>query len=179
MRTFNKKGDGGETSLLFGVRVGKNDLRCEAYGTIDEAVSILGLAKNFCGPETRDILSGLQRELFLVGGELATPFDRHSQLEAKGTVVGPEMVQKLEDLIDEFESRVEMPREFVIPGGSVSSATLDIARATIRRAERRSVDLRDAGEIENQHVLGYMNRLADLLFTLARYEEKGESNPGN
>ena len=179
MRTFNKKGDRGETSLLYGVRVAKSDARCEAYGTIDEAVSALGLAKNFCQPEVRDILSNLQQNLFIVGAELATPSGRYSELAAKGKVVKSEMVQQLEDLIDDFEARVDMPREFIIPGACVSSATLDMVRTVVRRAERRIVALKEAEQLMNEEVLKYVNRLADLLFTLARYQEKNGDNPSH
>ena len=178
MKTFNKKGDKGETSLLYGVRVSKSDPRCEAYGTIDEAVSVLGLARNFCQPEVKDIVFGLQQYLFVVGAELATPLERYAELAAKGKVVRPEMVQRLEELIDDFEGKVDMPREFIIPGDCVSSAILDMARAVIRRAERRVIALREAGQLMNEEVLKYLNRLADLIFTLDRYEERDGDNPG-
>ena len=179
MKTFNKKGDGGETSLLYGARVAKFDDRCETYGSIDEAVSLLGLAKNFCRSEVKDILSSIQRELFVVGGEMATPQEHYAKLEAKGKVVRPEMVQRLEDLIDEFEAKVDMPREFIIPGACVSSAALDVARAVVRRAERRAVAFKHSGQSMNEEVLKYLNRLADLIFTLARYEEQHGDNSGD
>jgi len=178
VKAFNKKGDGGETSLLYGTRVAKSDDRCETYGTIDEAVSLLGLAKNFCQPEVTDILFSLQRDLFVIGTELATPQEHYAKLQAKGKVVGPEMVQRLEGLIDEFEARTDMPQEFIIPGACVSSATLDVARAVVRRAERRAVAFKQSGQFINKEVLKYLNRLADLVFTLARYEEKYGDNPG-
>jgi len=181
MKTFNKKGDFGETSLLYGVRTTKYDQRCEAYGTIDEAVSFLGLSRNFCQPEVNDILICLQRELFIIGAELATPTDRYSDLTAKGKVIKPEMVQSLEDLIDDYEAKIDIPREFIIPGHCISSATLDITRAIIRRAERRIIALKEAKLLINDEVLKYMNRLADLVFILARYEEKvtDGNNPSN
>ncbi len=181
MKTFNKKGDEGKTSLLYGARVAKNDLRCEAYGTIDEAVSMLGLAKSFCQPQIKDIVSDLQRDLFVVGTELATQNEHYSKLVTKGRVLKPEMVQRLEDLIDYFEAKINMPHEFIIPGACVSSAALDIARTIVRRAERRAVDLEQSGQLMNEEILKYLNRLADLIFTLARYEEKvGDgSNPSH
>jgi len=172
MKTFNKKGDEGETSLLYGLRTAKSDPRCEAYGTIDEAVSMLGLAKNFCQPEIKDIVLGLQRDLFVIGTELATPQEHYSKLEATGKIIKPEMVQRLEDLIDDFESKIDMPREFILPGACVSSAVLDVARTVIRRAERKTVILRQAGQLVNEEILKYLNRLADLVFILARYQEK-------
>jgi cob(I)alamin adenosyltransferase len=103
---------------------------------------------------------------------LATPQERYSELAAKGKMVKPEMVQRLEDLIDDFEAKIDMPHEFIIPGACVSSAVLDVARTIVRRAERRAVALREAGQLVNEEVLKYLNRLADLIFTLARYQEK-------
>lgn len=172
MKTFNKRGDSGETSLLFGERVPKSDARCEAYGTIDEAVSALGLARAL-SPTTRvqEILLSAQRELFTIGSEIATTADRYDRLAASRGTVTPEMVQRLEDLIDALENEITMPRSFIIPGGSPSSAALDLARAIIRRAERRAVDLKKQGIVRNAEILRYLNRLADLIFTLARYEE--------
>lgn len=171
MKTFDKKGDAGETSLLYGDRVAKSDARCEAYGTIDEAVSVLGLARHFCRSEVKDIILGLQRDLFVVGAELATPAEHYSKLVTKQNTVTSQMVQKLEDLVNEFEARVEMPKAFVIPGGdSAASAALDVSRTVIRRAERRVVALKEARMVKNDEVLRYLNRLADLVFTLARYE---------
>ena len=180
MKIYTKKGDRGWTSLIYGVKVAKSDMRCEAYGTIDEAVSALGLAKSFCCPEVRDILLSLQQDLFDVGAELATPSERYSELVAKQKTVKPEMVDRLERAIDDFEARVDMPRAFVISGACVSSAALDLARTVIRRAERRVVVLNEAGQLVNEEVLKYLNRLSDLVFTLARYQEKvGDGdNPG-
>ena len=181
MKISTKKGDGGETSLLYGVRTAKCDPRCEAYGTIDEAVSMLGLAKNFCQPEVKDIVFDLQQDLFIVGTELATPLNRYPDLAAKGRVVKAEMVQRLEDLIEDFEAKTDMPREFVTPGACVSSAALDVARTIVRRAERKAVALKEAGQLADEEVLKYLNRLSDLVFILARYEEKVAhgDNPGD
>lgn len=172
MKTFNKRGDGGETSLLFGARVAKSDPRCEAYGTIDEAVSILGLARHFCGPEIKDIVFTLQKELFTVGAELATPGEHYARLAERGKTVTRDMVERLENLIEQFEAKLKMPETFIIPGsGSTGSAVLDIGRTVIRRAERRVVALKEDGLIKNAELLKYLNRLADLIFTLARYED--------
>ena len=175
MRTFNKKGDGGETSLLYGDRVAKSDPRCEAYGTIDEAVSALGLARHFCRSEVKDIILSLQRDLFMVGTVLATPAEHYSKLAIDQNEVNSEMVQRLENLIDTFEAKVKISETFIIPGGSsAGSAGLDMSRAVIRRAERRVVALKEARMAKNGEMLKYLNRLADLLFILARYEEKAE-----
>jgi len=172
MKTFNKRGDKGETSLLYGGRVPKSDPRCEAYGTIDEAVSALGLARALAKKErVSHILLSIQQELFVVGAELATVADQYHKLESKHRVVTREMVDRLESLIEGFEEEMEMPKVFVIPGVSPSSAALDLARAIIRRAERRVVELRNDSMVQNEMVLEYLNRLGDLVFTLARYEE--------
>lgn len=174
MKTFNKEGDNGDTSLLGKVRVAKSDMRCEACGTIDEAVSAIGLAKSLCQDEVRDVLFALQQDLFVVGTELATPLERYAEFVSKGKWIKPEMTQRLESLIDDFEDKVDMPCEFIIPGACVSSAALDVARAVVRRAERRVVALKEMGQLRNEEVLKYLNRLSDLIFTLARYEEKIE-----
>lgn len=173
MKTFNKRGDMGETSLLYGGRVPKDDPHCEAYGTIDEAVSALGLARATARKErVRDIVYDLQQELFIVGSELATVADQYGKLVAGHRVVTEEMVDRLEALIDELEKDMEMPKAFVIPGASAGAAALDLARTIIRRAERRVVALKDQNMLPNERVLHYLNRLADLVFTLARYEER-------
>ena len=174
MKTFNKKGDLGETSLLYGVRVPKNHPRCEAYGTIDEAASALGLARCSCKRVTGELLLQLQRGLFKVGSELATPKEHYVQAVAREGVINSEMVDELETMIDDFEVRAEMPQAFVVPGASPGAAALDMARAILRRAERRVVDLTQAGEVKNEEVGRYVNRMADLLFTLARWEEGGQ-----
>ncbi|MDO8568249.1 MAG: cob(I)yrinic acid a,c-diamide adenosyltransferase [Dehalococcoidales bacterium] len=172
MKTFNKRGDKGETSLLFGKRVSKADLHCEAYGTIDEAISSLGVARNAVKKEkSRDIILKVQKELFTVNAELATQCEDFDKLTTKFAVITPEMVDQIEGLIDGLESQIEMPRAFIIPGANMASASIDVSRAIVRRAERRLVMLHEKGEIRNEVILQYLNRLADLLFTLARYEE--------
>lgn len=172
MKTFNKRGDKGETSLLYGGRVAKSDPRCEAYGTIDEAVSLLGLARALTRKEqVSQILYGIQQGLFIVGSELATTADEYHKLKAKHQIVTAEMVDRLESLIEGLEQKVEMPKSFVIPGNCPSSAVLDVARAVIRRAERRVVALKNENLVPNERVLAYLNRLADLVFALARFEE--------
>ncbi len=182
MRIYTRKGDTGTTGLLYGgARVSKADPRTEAYGTTDEAVSTLGLARASLGPGT-DGVSGdlgelivrLQRELFVVGSELATHNDRRSRLEAGRTRVTPEMVSALESTIDALEAQYPMPAEFVIPGESPSGAALDVARSVVRRAERRCVSLTERGGLPgDSSVVPYLNRLADLLFVMARAADGG------
>ncbi len=172
MKTFNKKGDKGETSLLFGRRVAKSDLRCEAYGAIDEAVSSLGITRNLVTKDrVREIILRVQKELFAVNAELATKPEDYERLASSFTPVTDEMADGLEEMIDELEAEIEMPRVFIVPGSTLGSAWLDLSRAIVRRAERKAVMLKEKNEIRNDAVLQYLNRLADLLFVLARYEE--------
>jgi cob(I)alamin adenosyltransferase len=170
VRIYTRKGDTGTTGLLYGgARISKADLRTDAYGTTDEAVSALGLARASLDSER---LSGLvlrlQRELFVVGAELATHVDRRERLTDGVSRVTAEMVTRLEREIDALEADFPMPKEFVIPGESVAGAALDLARTTVRRAERRSVALSDSGGLPDSQVVPYLNRLADLLFVMAR-----------
>lgn len=172
MKTFNKKGDTGRTSLLFGHRVPKSGPRCEAYGTIDEAVSLLGLARSQASnPEVREAILKVQKELFTVGAEIATRPDECERLATRFGQVTMTMADELENLITGIEAKIEMPKSFIIPGANPASAALDVARAVVRRAERRVVALTEAGALKNEALLPYLNRLADLLFVLARYEE--------
>lgn len=181
MRIYTKKGDDGTTGLLFGGdRVSKAALRTDAYGTTDEAVSALGLARAAIGAETdraearlAEIILRLQRELFVVGAELATHVDRRDRLTDGTSRVTGGMVTVLEAEIDELELLVEQPKEFVLPGESMTGAGLDLARTTVRRAERRAVALAADGGLPDSHVVPYLNRLADLLFVMARVADGG------
>jgi cob(I)alamin adenosyltransferase len=176
VRIYTRKGDTGTTGLLFGGdRVSKADLRTDAYGTTDEAVAVLGLARAELGALTdrtearlSELILRLQRELFVVGAELATHADRRDRLTDGTTRVTAAMVTALEQEIDALEKLVEQPKEFVLPGESLTGAALDLARATVRRAERRSVALVEAEELVDSQVVPYLNRLADLLFVMAR-----------
>ena len=172
MKFFNKKGDLGTTSLLFGHRVPKHSSRPEAYGAIDEANSALGLARALVSDvKLKRIILDIQKELFLLGSELAALPDETSKLKAR---VSEAHALRLEKLIEDYEKLTKIPRAFVPPGGTPGSGALDLARSIIRRAERRIVKMFDEKEIENPQLLRYCNRLADLLFTLARYEESAE-----
>ncbi|MFZ5633878.1 MAG: cob(I)yrinic acid a,c-diamide adenosyltransferase [Bacillota bacterium] len=172
MKTFNKRGDQGETSLLYGQRTSKASLRCEFYGTVDEAVSAIGLARSLSKKKkVRDILFDVQKELFVPAAELAVPREHYAEYSFRGQIVQKEMVERLARLIEEFEKEIKMPDQFVIPGGSTASAAIDVARTIVRRAERRAVQLKEEGLLPNQKILSYLNRVADLLFVLARYEE--------
>ncbi len=173
MKMYTRRGDRGETGLLYGGRVSKADPRCEAYGTLDEAISAMGLARSLSTrEEVRHILLELQKEAFTVGGELATDLDYYPKLLKHFGVVTAEMVGRLEQITDDLASKVEVPREFVMPGGTPAAAAIDLARTIVRRAERRVVALKAEGLVNNDQILRYLNRLSSLLFVLARYEEK-------
>ena len=172
-RIYTKYGDGGETSLLYGGRVSKNDLHTEAFGITDEAVSTMGLARALSqDPRIKDVLTELQRELFAVAAELATDPQRYDLFRSHFKPVTLEMVTRMEGLIDELEQGMEMPNVFILPGGSAASAAIDVARCMVRTAERRVVALKEQGKLTNLEVLRYMNRLGDLLFVLARYQDR-------
>jgi cob(I)alamin adenosyltransferase len=181
VRIYTRKGDDGTTGLLFGgERVSKAALRTDAYGTTDEAVSALGLARAAIGSATdrtearlADLALRIQRELFVVGAELATHVDRRERLIDGTSRVTDEMVAALERDIDELEALVDQPKEFVLPGESMTGAAFDLARATVRRAERRAVALAESGQLPDSRVVPYLNRLADLLFVAARAADGG------
>ena len=173
MRIYTKRGDSGETGLLYGGRVSKADPRCEAYGALDSAVSAMGLARALCeNSRVKEVLLRVQREMFTVGAEVATAPDEYDKLETHFSVVSEDMVVVVEGLIDEVDAQVELPRAFIVPGGSAGSGALDLARSLLRTAERRVVALGEAGGVGNPNVLRYVNRVSDLLFMLARLEDK-------
>jgi len=182
------RGDDGSTGLLYGgERISKDDARTEAYGTIDEAVAALGLARARLGVKEeygvlspglrplRDLVLRFQRELFVAAAELATNPTAWDRLEDGVTRVSADMVRGVEDVLSELESRIVMPKEFVVPGETPTSAALELARTILRRAERRAVSLGRDGLLPGPHLLPYLNRLADLLWVLARAAEQAEA----
>jgi cob(I)alamin adenosyltransferase len=179
VKIYTRKGDDGTTSLWYGGRVPKTDARTEAYGAIDEANSALGLARSLCKKDTQadlkaSILS-LQHDLFVAGAELATSPEAADRLEDGVSRITDGMVDALEVDIDRYMNLVDLPPQFVIPGGTELSAALDLARSTIRRAERRVVELRDSDGLASNTVLRFLNRASDLVFALARFAD--EPNP--
>jgi cob(I)alamin adenosyltransferase len=174
VKIYTRKGDDGTTSLWYGGRVAKDDLRTEAYGAVDEAGSALGVARSLCGPENAELAADVlrvQRDLFVAGAELATAPEAAGRLEDGVSRLTDEMVTSLEPMIDRYMDRVELPPKFVIPGGTTLSAQLDVARATIRRAERRVVALAGAGGLASDVVLRYLNRASDLAYAMARFAD--------
>ncbi|MEA2544869.1 MAG: cob(I)alamin adenosyltransferase [Chloroflexota bacterium] len=183
-----RRGDDGTTGLLFGgPRIAKDDLRTEAYGTIDEAVAALGLARAQLGLKDRlgtlapgfgdlpEVILRLQRELFVAAAELATEPGAWDRQRDGVSRISAAMVEGLDTILREAEAHVTMPTEFVVPGETQTSAALELARTIVRRAERRAVTLGAEGLIPGPHLLPYLNRLADLLWVLARAAEQAES----
>ncbi len=175
MSIVTRGGDQGETSLLYGGRVSKDDLRCEAYGMLDEAVSALGLARALAQEEWRSVIEELQRELFTVGAELATVPGQHDLLEKHFSPVTSDMVNRIDACVHELESRFPLPDAFIVPGKTPAGAALDVGRSALRTAERRAVALFRSGAIENAQLLAYLNRASDYIFMLARAVEGGDS----
>jgi cob(I)alamin adenosyltransferase len=176
-RIYTKAGDDGTTGLLYGGRISKADPATEAYGTTDEAVAVLGLARALTqDPALADRLLTLQRQLFVVGADLATNPDERGKLQPGVSLVTAEDVDGLEVWIDELVTAHPLPNAFVVPGANPVSACLDVARSVVRRAERRVVELREGGAEVNDAVVRYLNRLSDLLFVLARVAA-GETEP--
>ncbi|MBI3624882.1 MAG: cob(I)yrinic acid a,c-diamide adenosyltransferase [Candidatus Rokubacteria bacterium] len=171
VKIYTKKGDEGQTSLFGGQRISKSDPRPEAYGSLDEVCAILGVVRAVThDPDLQAVIHSLQEDLFLLAAELATAPEDRSRFAVQQ--ITPEHTVRLESLIDQRLAKIELPRAFIIPGSSsYIPALLDWGRAVARRAERRVVELREAGFLDNPEVLKYLNRLADLLFVLARYQE--------
>jgi cob(I)alamin adenosyltransferase len=172
VKIYTRKGDDGTTSLWYGGRVPKDDLRTEAYGGLDEATSALGVARALCDDArlSEDILR-LQSELFVAGAELATAPEARERLEPDISQVSEDMVARLERDIDSYMAEVELPPQFVIPGGNQLSAQLDVARAVLRRAERRITAVARAGGAPDSPLLAFVNRASDLLFAMARWSD--------
>jgi cob(I)alamin adenosyltransferase len=162
-------GDTGYTGLLGGQRVPKYDARPDTFGTVDEATSALGLARAVARePKVKEIILQVQKELYLLMGELATQPENYDKMGLRMTA---EHVQRLEQIEEQLKREVEIPNKFIIPGDTLDGAALDLARTIIRRAERMAVKLLHDGVIQNGEVVRYLNRLSDLVFILARYVE--------
>ena len=169
-RIYTRKGDDGTTGLLFGGRVAKDAPAIEANGAVDEAQAVLGLARAEAPPgsEIEELLVALERDLWVLMAEVATAPENRGKLEAGRTSVTDEMVEALEARIDDLSARFDPPTQFVVPGQNRLSAALDVARTTVRRAERLVVhSLPTPGSL----VGPYLNRLSDLLWTMARWQE--------
>lgn len=176
MKIYTKTGDKGETGLFGGERVKKNSPRIEAYGTVDELNSFIGMAlTEAVDSEVKKILLKIQNELFVVGSDLATPEnEKNKKLKIKR--VPDEFYIDAEKVIDEFENKLEPLKNFILPGGSKAGVMLHVCRTICRRAERRVVELKSMEDINNNIVI-FLNRISDLLFVLARYENSISNIP--
>ncbi|WP_421775397.1 cob(I)yrinic acid a,c-diamide adenosyltransferase [Gracilimonas sp.] len=168
MKIYTKKGDSGNTSLFGGQRVSKSSKRIDAYGTVDELNSILGMAAaHGLSDKGAELIETVQQQLFVLGADLATPQSREVRIER----IGNSEVDFLENAIDEMEEALEPLKNFILPGGAEAGATLHFARTVCRRAERITVECRHEEEISEVAIM-YINRLSDFLFVLARFENK-------
>ena len=168
MKIYTRTGDAGDTGLFGGGRVAKDDPRVEAYGDVDELNAVLGMARAVEPmPRIDEVLVPVQRDLFAIGALLATP-DREKMAQhlAKARI-DEARITELEQAIDDADAELEPLRAFILPGGTPKSASLHVARTVCRRAERRVVTLQRDVELPELTVI-YLNRLSDLLFTLAR-----------
>jgi cob(I)alamin adenosyltransferase len=173
-RIYTRAGDAGETSLVEGSRVAKTDLRIEAYGTVDELNSVLGLALSGRLPdELRPWLEQVQNDLFDLGADLSVPLEDAKRERLRVT---RSQVERLEELCDLVNEQLEPLRSFVLPGGTEAAARLHLARTVCRRAERRAVALAEE-QGANPEALAYLNRLSDFLFILARAANAGSQEP--
>jgi cob(I)alamin adenosyltransferase len=178
-RIYTRTGDDGTTGLLYGGRVAKDDVVTHAYGTTDEAVAVLGLARaTTTDAAIAEEILALQRELFVVGADLAANPQERGKLTDGVSLVTPAMTERLERRIDELVAERPLPQVFIVPGAKASSAALDVARSVVRRAERHVVALERAERAVNPEVRRYLNRLSDLLFVLAR-RDAGEVEPAS
>jgi cob(I)alamin adenosyltransferase len=174
VKIYTKTGDDGSTSLFSGGRVPKFHLRVEAYGTVDELNSILGVARTLRpSAETDRYLTRIQHQLFNLGADLATPLDAQSNYVVR---VDAGQVAWLETSIDTLTAALPPLTAFILPGGSPSAAQIHVARTVCRRVERMVTHLGES-EALGEHVLPYLNRLSDFFFTLARWENQQASVP--
>ena len=179
MKVYTRRGDDGTTGLLYGGRVDKDDLRTDAYGTVDEACSALGLARAglIAEPRWHDRVLQVQREMFVLGAQLATATEHWHHLADGVSRVTEAMVGDLEQRIDELTDAIPLPDEFVVPGQREPGAAVDLARTIVRRAERIVVAMQRRAMLPDDLLLRYLNRLSDYLFVLARSVEDGAYLP--
>ncbi len=171
-RIYTKKGDDGTTGLLYGGRVRKDSWRIELNGAVDEAQAAIGVARaeTVAGSEVHERLTSLARDLYVLMAEVATAPETRHKLAAGSTLVTVAMVAGLEAGIDDLLVRFDMPSDFTIPGENRVAAALDLARTIVRRAERIAV----AEPVAGSYVVAYLNRLSDLLWAMARWQEGPE-----
>lgn len=165
MKIYTKTGDKGQTSLYDGTRIDKDNIRVESYGTIDELNSYIGLCMHYINEDEKKVLFNIQRDLFYIGSELAT-----KNTEKLNKVVTDNDIKNLENIIDKYMGEAKGLDSFIIPGTSLASANLHIARTICRRAERIIISLSKIEKV-NPMLIKYINRLSDVLYAIARYSE--------
>ena len=171
-KIYTKNGDEGETNLFLGGKLSKNNIRVEAFGTVDELVSSLGFAKTLSGKEDIiDILEMLQHSLFKIGAELSSDSNKTDKII---NVITEKDVKEIESIIDSITEKIDLGNEFIMPGTSSSSAAIDISRTVARRLERIVVSINSKEKI-NKNILIFLNRISDLLFVIGRYEDEGKN----
>lgn len=181
-KVYTRKGDDGTTQLLFAGadRVPKSSLRVDAYGEMDEAVASLGVARADAAEVGEDEVAGLllrlERELFVLNAELATPHEHAERLTPETTLVTAAMVDALEATIDDLTARFEQPKDFIVPGNTRLGASLDLAARVVRRGER-AIDALARAETVRDEARRYVNRLADLVWVMARFAEREVRQP--
>ena len=178
MKIYTKTGDEGETSLFGGMRVPKDDARVRAYGDVDELNAVLGFAIALEPTFEPAMFATMQRDLFTIGAELATPDPAKmgKALARSGTAIGASDVAALEDVIDHYEAKLKPLKNFILPGGTPKAAAFHVARTVCRRAERSVVTLSRTEQI-NPAIIHFLNRLSDLLFVLARAVNQQADTP--
>jgi cob(I)alamin adenosyltransferase len=169
MKVYTRRGDDGTTGLLYGGRVPKDSAAPTAYGSVDEAQAFVGLARSGVEPgsELDAMLIGIERDLWVLMADIALNPERRDRGKPGQTLVTAEMVTALEHVIDDVSALFEPPKDFAVPGENPVSAALDVARTVVRRAEREVL----SAAAEGSHVVAYLNRCSDLLWTLARWQE--------
>ncbi len=176
MKIYTKTGDKGETGLFGGQRISKSSPRIEAYGTVDELNSFIGLTiTEVHDASVKSLLGKIQNQLFSVGSDLSTPYSVEKQ-KVNILRIPAEFHEEIEKSIDFFEEKLEELKNFIIPGGSKSASLLHVCRTISRRAERRAVSLSSLEQI-NGNIVIFLNRLSDLFFVLSRYENKVSNHP--
>lgn len=171
MKIYTKRGDAGQTSLFGGRKVMKDEIRIEAYGTVDELNSIIGMILTYhLSEKGASTLKEIQHQLFILGADLATPQDKKTKIER----IGNAEISFLETSIDALDEKLSPLKNFILPGGSPAGASLHMARTVCRRAERRTVSLKKNEPISDDCII-YLNRLSDFLFVLARFENQTEN----
>jgi cob(I)alamin adenosyltransferase len=175
VKIYTKTGDDGQTGLIGGMRVSKDSARIEAYGTVDELNAVIGVVRAELPPpgDTDQVLEAVQNALFDLGAELATL----SSVAKRTSSIHAEQILTLERAIDAAEAQLSPLAQFILPGGTKAAAALHLARTVCRRAERRVVALRTAGETVSGEAIIYLNRLSDLLFVLARLANSAAGQP--